>query len=161
MLMYVAYWNSHSFLLFLSVFRFHFYCSSILILYDGMGPMDNNDIPNSSSPKLKLKRSAMNKSASKGHCKTAASDSPMANYDSNTAVVCNNTTHITEVVSEFEDVNVELKMIDLAHTVLSTTGQPDFGYIHGLENLIRYLQEIIDEKNMVSLIYEIIHLFEE
>lgn len=45
--------------------------------------------------------------------------------------------------SDSETPRVEVRMIDLAHTIPSDGAQDD-GYIHGLSNLVRYLQQVLE-----------------
>jgi hypothetical protein len=101
----------------------HFYCSSILIIYDGI---ILNDLNNKNAIEKKIELCNSNKSS--------ILQQNELSIKSHKPFISNNTE------------TVQVKMIDFAHTLLSPKPHCiDKGYILGLKNLILNLQEIMNE----------------
>jgi hypothetical protein len=101
----------------------HFYCSSTLIIYDGI---ILNDLNNKNAIEKKIELCNSNKSS--------ILQQNELSIKSHKPFISNNTE------------TVQVKMIDFAHTLLSPKPHCiDKGYILGLKNLILNLQEIMNE----------------
>lgn len=145
--------------------RYHFYCSSLLIVYDG--ELLNDGTCKHYFSRLNIKGNPCRHFITKAMNNI---DKNNMNYYSDNEIEENYKqylkTHSTCFIPLSTNANdlVQVKIIDLAHTILLSEKQNndiDIGYIHGLETLINMLEEIITniDNNQNNIYDNIVHMF--
>jgi hypothetical protein len=138
--------------------RYNFYCSSLLIVYDG-------ELLKAHTASMYFHQNGLEANPCK-HFLTTAMEGPGANQEQMDEVEANYKDYLRSHTNCFIPLStnagdlVQVKIIDLAHTVVTSTGSSsasqltglsvpaiaprlDTGYIHGLETLIEMMEQLV------------------